>query len=104
MLATGVREGGLERVTSHWGTLVARVRGSGEMRRGQVFVPIHWNDQFASDARVGTLGNPVVDPVSGQPEFKHTPVRVDEFRVDWPGVAYMRGNVDLRGEIGRAHV
>src|SRR3546814_6687090 len=88
MLATGVREGGLARVTSHWGTLVARVRGSGEMRRGQVFVPIHWNDQFASDARVGALVNPVVDPVSGEPEFKHTPVRVDEIRVDWQGVAY----------------
>src|SRR3546814_14795359 len=29
--------------------------------------------------------------------FKHTPVRVDEFRVDWQGVAYTRGNVDLRG-------
>ncbi|NGY03402.1 nitrate reductase [Solimonas terrae] len=96
VLACGLREGGLARVTSRWGTLVARVRCSGEMRRGQVFVPIHWNDQFASDARVGALVNPVVDPVSGEPEFKHTPVRVDEFRAEWQGVLYARGEVDLQ--------
>ncbi|WP_028079199.1 nitrate reductase [Solimonas soli] len=95
MLACGVREGELARVTSRWGSLVVRVRTSGEMRRGQVFVPIHWNDQYASDARVGSLVNPVVDPISGEPEFKHTPVRVDEFRADWHGLAYTRGHVDL---------
>ncbi|HET8880712.1 MAG TPA: nitrate reductase, partial [Solimonas sp.] len=77
-LASGVRDGGLARVTSRWGALVVRVRCSGEMRRGQLFVPIHWNDRFASDARVGALVNPVVDPISGEPEFKHTPVRIDE--------------------------
>jgi assimilatory nitrate reductase catalytic subunit len=66
------------------------------MRRGQLFVPIHWNDRFASDARVGALVNPVVDPISGEPEFKHTPVRIDEFRADWQGVLYARDDVDLR--------
>ncbi|MGH8446167.1 MAG: molybdopterin-dependent oxidoreductase, partial [Solimonas sp.] len=96
VLACGVREGELARVTSRWGSLVVRVRSSGEMRRGQVFVPIHWNDQFASDARVGALVNPVVDPISGEPEFKHTPVRLDEFRADWHGLAYSRADVDLR--------
>ena len=29
---------------------------------GMVFAPIHWNRAFASDARVGALTNPVVDP------------------------------------------
>ncbi|WP_020648626.1 nitrate reductase [Solimonas variicoloris] len=95
-LACGVRDGGLARVISRWGSLVVRVRSSGELRRGQVFVPIHWNDQFASDARVGALVNPVVDPLSGEPEFKHTPVRVEEFRADWHGLAYTRGTVDLQ--------
>ncbi|WP_093283254.1 nitrate reductase [Solimonas aquatica] len=89
-LASGAREHELARVSSRWGSLVARVRFSGELRRGQVFVPIHWNDQFASDARVGALVNPVVDPISGEPEFKHTPVRVEDFRVDWHGVVYSR--------------
>ena len=82
-LAAGVQPDSLVRVFTTWGSLVARARTSGEMTRGSVFVPMHWNAQFASDARVGALVNPVVDPVSGEPEFKHTPARVEPFHVDW---------------------
>ncbi|MDB5729063.1 MAG: nasA, partial [Noviherbaspirillum sp.] len=84
-LLCGVREGELARVSTRWGSMVARVQHGGGIARGSVFVPIHWNNQTASDARVGALVNPAVDPVSGEPEFKHTPVRVDEFRVEWHG-------------------
>lgn len=89
-LRSGVREGELARVHSQWGSMVARVRQGGGILAGNVFVPIHWNDQFASDARVGGLVNPVVDPVSGEPEFKHTPVRVEPFPVRWYGFAFGR--------------
>jgi assimilatory nitrate reductase catalytic subunit len=96
-LLSGVREGALARVTTRWGSLVARVRTSGEMPRRNVFVPIHWNEQYASDARVGSLVNPVVDPVSGEPEFKHTPVRVDAFAVLWHGFVLSRSPVPMHG-------
>jgi assimilatory nitrate reductase catalytic subunit len=39
---------------------------------------------------VGALVSPVVDPVSGEPEFKHTPVRVEPFLVDWYGFVLTR--------------
>ena len=93
-LLCGVRENDLARVTSTHGNCVVRVRMSGEMPRKSVFVPIHWNAQFASDARVGKLVNPVVDPVSGEPEFKHTPVRVEPFMVAWHGFALSRDGDD----------
>ncbi|MFJ2987337.1 molybdopterin-dependent oxidoreductase [Collimonas sp. NPDC087041] len=89
-LLYGVREGMLARVSSRWGEMVARVQHGGGIARGSIFVPIHWNGQSASDARVGALVNPVVDPVSGEPEFKHTPVRVEEFRVAWYGFVLSR--------------
>ncbi|WP_244817078.1 nitrate reductase [Caballeronia sp. Lep1P3] len=89
-LACGVREGELARITSRWGSMIARVQHGGGMPRGSVFVPIHWNDQVASDARVGALVNPAVDPVSGEPEFKHTPVAVDKFHVTWHGFSLSR--------------
>jgi assimilatory nitrate reductase catalytic subunit len=82
-LLCGVREGELARVTSRWGAMVARVTHGGGIARGSVFVPIHWSGQTASDARVGALVNPVVDPVSGEPEFKHTPVRSNPSCVEW---------------------
>ncbi|MGH8432636.1 MAG: (2Fe-2S)-binding protein, partial [Solimonas sp.] len=69
----------------------------GGIPRGSIFVPIHWNAQFASDARVGSLVNPVVDPVSGEPEFKHTPVRVEEFRVLWHGFVLSRRELQPQG-------
>ena len=89
-LRYGVREGGLARISSRWGAMVARVQHSGGIARGSVFVPIHWSDQTASDARVGALVNPVVDPVSGEPEFKHTPVNIEEFGVSWHGFILSR--------------
>ena len=58
-------------------------------------MPIHWNGQTASDARVGALVNPVVDPVSGEPEFKHTPVRVEPFGVLWHGFVLSREELDV---------
>jgi assimilatory nitrate reductase catalytic subunit len=94
-LLAGVREGELARVSSRWGTLVARVQHGGGIARGSVFVPIHWNGQNASDARVGAVVNPVVDPVSGEPEFKHTPVRVEPFGVAWHGFILSREALDL---------
>ncbi|MGB0955305.1 MAG: molybdopterin-dependent oxidoreductase [Panacagrimonas sp.] len=94
-LLCGVRDRALARVRSRWGQCLLRVRLSGEMPRGQVFVPIHWNGQFASDARVGALVNPVVDPFSGEPEFKHTPVTVEPFLVSWHGFSLSRGRLPL---------
>jgi assimilatory nitrate reductase catalytic subunit len=89
-MLNGVQDGSLVRVASRWGALVARLKTSGDLPRRSVFVPIHWNDQFASDARVGGLVNPVVDPISGEPEFKHTPVRIEPFLVDWHGFVLTR--------------
>jgi len=96
-LLCGVREGELARVTSRWGAMVARVTHSGGIARGSVFVPIHWSGQTASDARVGALVNPVVDPVSGEPEFKHTPVRVEPFVVEWQAFVLSRTALAVDG-------
>ena len=96
-LLYGVREGELARVSSAWGAVVARVRHGGGIARGAVFVPIHWNGQTASDARLGTVVNPAVDPVSGEPEFKHTPVTVARFEVAWHGFALSRTALALDG-------
>ena len=96
-LLCGVREGDLARVSSSWGSMVARVQHGGGIARGAVFVPIHWSGQTASDARVGTLVNPAVDPVSGEPEFKHTPVKVEPFGVAWHAFVLSRTGLALDG-------
>ncbi|RFS30916.1 nitrate reductase [Acinetobacter sp. SWAC5] len=89
-LKFGVKDGELVEVKSNWGLCILRAQVSSNIRRGQVFAPIHWNDQVASDARIGKVVNPVVDALSGEPEFKHTPVFVQPFYTQWQGVLYVR--------------
>ena len=91
--AAGVHAGALVTVASAWGEAILRVRVSEEQQPGHVFVPMHWNDQFAPSARIGAVINPFVDPVSGQPEFKHTPVRVVPYQASWYGFLLTRREV-----------
>lgn len=102
-LLYGVRDGELARVATRWGSMVARVRHGGGIARGSLFVPIHWNNQTASDARVGALVNPVVDPLSGEPEFKHTPACVAPFPVAWHGFILSRTAADLSQRADISH-
>lgn len=46
-----------------------------------LFVPIHWNEQFTSNARVNKLVAPVTDPISGQPELKFAQVGIRPVKV-----------------------
>ncbi len=81
----GVKEGALARINSRWGAMIARVKVTADQLRGNIFVPIHWTDQFANRGRVDALVNPVTDPVSGQPESKHTPVHIQPYAPTWHG-------------------
>jgi assimilatory nitrate reductase catalytic subunit len=56
-------------------------------RPGEVFVPMHWTDAFASAGPIDRLVTPACDPVSGQPELKATPTRAP---VLWRGLLLHR--------------
>ena len=88
-----LRTGELATLRSKWGSMVVRVRTGADIPPGMVFSPIHWNRAFASDARVGALTNPVVDPISGEPELKHTPVSIEHFAASWYAVMLTRSSL-----------
>ncbi len=79
----GLTDGCLVKLISAWGEMQARLKLQSEQLIGQIFAPMHWNDQFAGSACVGRVVNPVADPVSGQPESKQTPVRIENYAADW---------------------
>ena len=91
-----LQESALVEVTSRWGKAVVRVRVSTAQRPGSVFMPIHWNTQFSSLTSVGSLIGPHTDPISGQPEFKFTPVRLKPYAATWYGFLLSRRRLDLR--------
>jgi assimilatory nitrate reductase catalytic subunit len=92
----GIEPGGLVRVESRWGRMLGRVMITADVRPGDVFAPIHWSETFANASRVDAVVNPVTDPVSGEPEFKHTPVRVAAYKPAWHGFILAREPVQCR--------
>jgi assimilatory nitrate reductase catalytic subunit len=86
----GLAEGALVAVESRWGRMLARARVTPAQRPGHAFVPMHWNDQFAGRGCVNAVVNPETDPESGQPESKHTPVRIAPWRPRWQALILTR--------------
>jgi len=90
-------DGSLVRLRTAWGKMSARAKITADQRPGSVFVPIHWSGEFASDGLVGALVNPVVDPISGEPELKQTPVQVEAITAAWHGFVLTRGPLAMAG-------
>ena len=92
--AARLRAGALARLVTAQGAMLARVRIDDGQRPGSVFVPIHWSENHACQSRVGALIPAVTDPLSGQPEFKHAPVRVEPFPARWQGFLLTRSPME----------
>ncbi len=86
----GLADGSLARVRSRWGEAILRARHDVKQRLSEVFAPMHWSNQFSARARIDAVINPVVDPLSGEPEYKHTPVAVERIDYAWYAFALSR--------------
>ncbi|WP_159586381.1 nitrate reductase [Chelativorans xinjiangense] len=83
----GIGEAALVRVASRHGAVLVRALVSSRQRRGSVFVPMHWTDQFSAMGRVDALVPSVTDPHSGQPASKNVAVRIARFEAEYYGFA-----------------
>lgn len=86
----GVEDAELVKVKSPHGNVVVRAHVNGRNRRGSVFVPMHWTDQFSSRGRVDAVVAPDTDLHSGQPGSKFTPVAVSKQDCAWYGFAILK--------------
>jgi len=89
----GVTDGALARIRTPHGEAVAVARLTDRQRKGSLFLPMHWTDAFAPSGRSNPLIGGHVDPVSGQPEFKHAPARLAAYRETWRGFLITRSPV-----------
>lgn len=94
-LALGIPNRALARVRSPLGETLARIEWSDELRSGEVFAPMHWSESVSSGGRVGPLIAAAVDPQSGQPELKATPIAVEPVAIAWYGFVLSRSKVDV---------
>ena len=72
----GIRDAALVELESPHGKALVRALVTRRQARGNVFVPVHWNDQYSAQARIDALVPPLTDPVSGQPASKNVAVAI----------------------------
>jgi assimilatory nitrate reductase catalytic subunit len=71
--ALGLKGGDLVRVSSTRGTVDRiRVRVTAIGRRGEVFIPFHWDERC-----VNRLTDDQFDPISREPNYKQCAVRIE---------------------------
>ncbi len=85
--ALGIAEAEIAEIESPHGRVLVRALVTARQREGSVFVPMHWNDRNASNARIDTVVAPVTDPHSGQPASKHVAVMARRFAAEVYGFA-----------------
>ena len=90
-----LQNGGLAEVNSSNGKVICRVNISKAQLPGSIFIPIHWNDQYSGRAVVNELISSSVDPYSGQPEYKATPVTIKPFTNQWYGFVLSRRKLNI---------
>jgi assimilatory nitrate reductase catalytic subunit len=83
----GVGNAALVEIESPHGKSIVRALITERQARASIFVPMHWNDQFAAKARIDAVVAPITDPVSGQPASKNVAVAVRPFEVARYGFA-----------------
>lgn len=72
----GIATAALVAIQSPHGRAVVRALVTERQKPGSVFVPMHWNERFASQARINSLVPAFTDLHSGQPASKNVAVAV----------------------------
>lgn len=91
------KEGDLVSLKSRRGNVIVAVTSDDSVRPGQAFLPMHWGDRFLKGG-VNLLTQPAFDPLSKQPELKHSGVRLEAVQLPWQLFALIEGDVQQHFE------
>lgn len=83
----GIKSAELVEISTHDASVIVRGLITQRSPIGSLFVPMHWSSEYASRARINELIVNSVDPISGQPELKFSPVAATRFNAAWYGFA-----------------
>lgn len=85
-----LEEAALVDVCGDLGLITVRALFSEAVSPGCAFIPMHWSNEFSSNARVNALIKPRTDPISGQPALKHQAAVITPANVACYGVMLSR--------------
>ncbi len=90
-----LQSGDLVHLSSRRGSLVVPVCSDDGVGPGHGFLPMHWGERFLKGG-VNLLTQPAFDPISKQPELKHSGVRIDKAALPWRLFILIEGDVQPR--------
>ena len=77
----GINEGDVTVITSKRGSVQVKANISGQIKRGVIFLPMHWGKILGNDLnRANNLTSDLIDPISKEPDFKYCAVSVAKFK------------------------
>jgi assimilatory nitrate reductase catalytic subunit len=91
----GLSDRGLARISSAKGDAIFRICVTEDQRVGDVYVPMHWTDQFGNTGGSNAVVVGLVDPISGQPGLKKSAVRIAPVDPEWRGFLVSRRKPDI---------
>jgi ferredoxin-nitrate reductase len=79
--ARNIDDGDVVVIKNEMGDVRVRAKITLEIKKGVVFLPMHWGKLMAKDAaRANNLTTMLVDPISKEPDFKFSRVEVERFQ------------------------
>lgn len=82
-------------IKNDYGRLCLKAKITDAQQLGELFVPMHWNDQFNNAATVSRLVPAITDPISGQPESKHAVAQIEAANMLWHGFVLSRRKLSI---------
>ena len=76
-----ISDDSLVSVTSRRGEVRVKAKVSGAIKKGVVFLPMHWGKILGNDLnRTNNVTSDLVDPVSKEPDFKFCAVKIERYK------------------------
>lgn len=79
----GLVSGNLAKVHNGRGEMTVRVDERSGLKKGTVWIPMHWGSQFMNSPGANALSCDAVDPYSMQPELKHAAVQIEKLELPY---------------------
>ena len=89
-----LKENQLADIYNDLSSLTLRVKKDNNLKNNTCFSPIHWSDTYCSNASINKIIYDINDPISGQPEFKHTVVAIKPSNIKLYGLIYSSTSIN----------
>lgn len=83
----------LVKIKSRRGHVILPARACDDLRSGLAYIPMHWGSSFVAGNGINALATSARDPISHQPELKHSAIGIEVLNYKWQACAWVQGPI-----------